>query len=182
MSYGAFATRPAFNAGRVVIPPPTRAGLGSSSPDYPLWVLATGTEAPYSLMQGSAPPAPTAGVYKQSTQDDLNLALEAAQQSGVDPAAINKLYATGADPVQLMLAATGGVGSATMQSEMDTINTDVGASNYPASGAATGSTLAPTPLGPATSTDWSTWIQSNIWWIAGGVLAVVLIPPILRKL
>jgi hypothetical protein len=55
-----------------------------------------------------------------------------AVQNGVDPAAFAQAAASGADIVQLTLLATGGEQPVTLQSTLDTVNTDVGSSNYPA--------------------------------------------------
>lgn len=79
----------------------------------------------------------TSTVYMQSTPADLQAAIAAAQQAGVvqgvnDSATLTSLYNAGADPVQLALAATNAQlgASSVIASDLQTVNQDVGASNY----------------------------------------------------
>lgn len=96
------------------------------------------------------------GVYMQSTPSDLKTFLAAAKANGVDPATIQALYNAGADPVQLALAATGARLSAASveQSDLQTINQDVGASNYAGQyGVPVVSASSPNP-NPSSIWDW----------------------------
>jgi hypothetical protein len=115
------------------------------------------------------------GVYLQSTPDELQAALSAAQQNGVDPSVIQSLYNSGADPVQLALAATNApLGPATLQSELDTVNTDIGASNYAGQFGVTA-----VPSSSTSFSDW--WSQNWTWAVPVGIGTVLLIVLLARR-
>ena len=119
----------------------------------------------------SLPNVNAQGVVVQATQAQLNQALAAAQKNGVDPGSIVELYNSGADGVQLMLVATAGVGPATMQSQLNTINKSVGASNYAGQ---YGVPLIPGIASPAaTGSPTTSWLSTNWPWLVGAGAAAI---------
>jgi len=147
--------------------------LGAAAALYPLG----------SLFSSSPLPPPT-GI--NASQAGLQNALAAAKKNGVDTGAIQQLYNSGADDVQLMLAATRGVGTTTLQSQLDTINESVGASNYVGQSGVSptgtvGTTYAITPPSPP-PTAGTSWLSSNWPWLVGGGVAAIAAAYLLGKL
>lgn len=206
MSYGTFNTRAAFNAGRVAIPLPTRAGLGQFFEPGPVStsIITDLTLPPYSpTIAPQATPADSSG---PATSQDIADVVNSGQ---ADAGTAQTLAVEGATSAQMQNLAAGAVDVPTLMARLtgltpnasEPMYTAVGpqtlalktlrpvalvgsgaGTNVQESASPTGSSLALDALGPAGPASWGAWIQSNAWWIVGAAALIFVVPPILKKI
>lgn len=202
MSYARFATLPAFASGKRTIPPPTRAGLGAlgdSSDDVtPGDLVGTGVLAmtgdylpfvsDYSAATFAPAPGPiNAAAFTQPTGSPASAQDIAAVNNSVGNDFGTLLSAYGASSEQMQSVANGQTDPGLLLQQLQAGNTKLAAAQsmqtVPLVAPSLGPNYSPSPAAAAPgSGGFTSWLESNIWWIAIGVGVLAIAPTVIRKI